>query len=93
MARYYGITLVVLVSVHPYVCCTSVFSFPDDNLNVNGFPTNLVYTLILWRPCFGLQMGKIQVFDLVICPQHANGVLSFHVFIMKKDKMYLLVSA
>ena len=48
VAGYYGFTLVVRVSVRPsYVLPSVRFSFPDDNLNINGFSLNLVCALIL----------------------------------------------
>ena len=37
--------------VRPYI------SFPDDNLNINGFSPKLVYAFILLRSGLGLLMG------------------------------------
>ena len=53
---YYGFMFVV----PPSVVGPSVFSFQDDNLskNINGFLSNLVCALILWRPGSGLLTGK-----------------------------------
>ena len=52
-----------------------IFSFPDDNLNINGFSPNLVYTLNIdiveiW---IGIANGQISSdFDGVICLRQAH---------------------
>ena len=62
VARYYGFTVDVRVSIRPSVSRPSVrISFPDDNLSKHhGFSPNLVCALILWRSGLGLLMGKFR---------------------------------
>ena len=66
---YYGITLVVHVSVclsiHCMFICPSIFSFPDDN----RYSPNLVCALILWRFDLELVNGQIYQFLTFICLQ------------------------
>ena len=78
----------VCPSVHPSVCCMSVnpsvFSFPGDNgVNRNGFSQNMVCTLILWRPCLGLQVGKFRQFLTKLSARHTivTGLLLFYAFV------------
>ena len=86
VAGYYGITLVVRVSVRqsvvrPSVCCTSInlsvhpyFCFWTITwVYVNGFSPILVSAMMLWRSGLGLLMGKFHQFLTVICLQHDNG--------------------
>ena len=55
VAGYYGIKLVVCVSVRPY------FRF-RTRVNANGFSPNLVCALILWRSDLELLLGKFRQF-------------------------------
>ena len=71
MARYYGFTLDVRVSIHPSV---RPFSFPDDNLSKHQYIfTKLgmcIDTVEIW---FGIANGQISSnFYGVICPRHAH---------------------
>ena len=62
VAGYYGFTLVVRESVHLSVR-PSVFRFRMITwVNINGFSSNLVCALILWRSGLGLLMGKFRQF-------------------------------
>ena len=80
---YFGITLVVCVSVHPSYIPQSVFLFPDDNLSkYQWIFTKLGMCIDIVEIGLGLLMGKFHQFLTVICPSHDNGgFLTFHVFI------------
>ena len=81
MARYYGITLVVHLSViHP-----SVLLFLDDNLSKSQWIFTKLGVCIV-EICFGIANGQIlSIFDRVIYLRHCNGeVLSFDVFVLRK---------
>ena len=41
---------------------TSIFLFPDDNLNVNGLSQNLVCALRLCKSALGSLIGKLRLF-------------------------------
>ena len=63
MAGYYGFTLDVRVSVRPLVIRPSSFRLRMiTSININGFSSNLVCVLILWRSGLGLLMGKFRQF-------------------------------
>ena len=78
VARYYGFTLVVSVSVHLSVIRPSVFSFPDDNLSKcqwNFAKLGMCIDIVdIW---FRIADGQISsIFDRVICPRHARSFVS-----------------
>ena len=63
MAGYYGIILVVRVSLRLSYVHRPYFRFRTITcVNVNGFSPNLVCVLILWRPGLGLLKGKFRQF-------------------------------
>ena len=76
MVGYYGITLAVHVSVSLSYVSLYVCSWMIARANVNGFSTDLVYSLILWRSGFGLLMGKFRQF-LTELSAHNTPIFSF----------------
>ena len=83
VARYYGFTLVICVSV----CRTSIqpyFRFWMITwVNVNGFSPNLVCALILCRSGLGLLMGKFHRFFTEL-PAWDMPLFSFSNYILSK---------
>ena len=63
------------LSVHLYVCLYLCFQM-ITLVNINGFSTNLVYTLILWSSSFWLLMGKFCQF-LTELSAHDASMFSF----------------
>ena len=89
LARYYGIILVLRVSVYPSVQCPSVFCIRIITwVNVSGFSVNLVYALILWRCSLGLVMGKFSQFltELYARDMIIAGYYRF-TFLLKKTRL------
>ena len=93
MARYYNISW---LSLCLSICRTSIcpyFRFWTITwVNINGFSSNLVCTLLLLRSGLGLPMGKFHQFLTVTCLRHNNGggifVSHFHQDKHGKKLMY-----
>ena len=72
LVGYDGFTLDVRVSVRP-----SVFHFRMITwVNINGFSSNLVCVLILWRSGLGLLMGKFRQFFTELSAQNTHIFIS-----------------
>ena len=84
VAGFYGITLVIRVSVHWSSISLSVgrrsilpcvFLFPDNNLSkCEWIFTKLGVCIVIVEIWFGIANGQsLPIFDRVICLQHNNG--------------------
>ena len=78
MAGYYGLTLVVRLSIRRtctvYVSPSICFLFPDDNMSKHQWIfTKLGMCIDIVEIWFGIANGQISsIFDGVICPRHAH---------------------
>ena len=70
VAGYYGFKLDVHVSVCLPVCLSIFCFWMITWVNIDGFSTNLVCALILWRSGLGLLMGKFHQIFMEISPRH-----------------------
>ena len=93
-----------MLSVNPSVMCISirgpeltkcpcVYFQMMTRVNVNGFSTNMLYALILWRSGLGLLMGKFVNFWQGLFPCHTS-VFSFQddnlsIFLWIFTKLYM----
>ena len=78
LARYYGFTLCVHVSVHLSYICPSILSFLDNDLSkYQWIFTKLGMCIDNVEIWFGITSGQILwIFYIVICPlQDSGGVL------------------